>query len=345
MNSGLKTIIPASGISGMLCLLAGIMAGIMANTAQAEEMSIIDIYRAQGGLANSEPGAGEQDTFGESVGAVTDPLPTGHEMPPEKVEGFRAAIEQVFPMNPEMIKRYREITRKIEQAIQEKPEPREKTSVNLISLEPGERAPLINVSPSIASVIGFYDLTGAPWPVTQYLLGDNQKFQAAHLGENPDEKSHNLVLTAGARIGFTNLVVALEGHDKPVSIRININENVVDFQFDIQVMHPGPAARINSATPELTETVTEAGDSLLLAAMSGVDLPADARKVEVIGVDARGWLVGNDLYLRSPNALLSPRSTGAMSGPGGMRVYRVAPVHMALFSVNGQYVRADIKLP
>ena len=330
----LKKIMPVPAVIGVIGFV-----GFVGFAAHAEEdRSILEIYRAHGGMTSPNSASLSSESAPELT--VVDPLNTGHEMSPAKIEGFNAAIDQIFTMTPEMIKRYRMIEKDHEQAIQEHPEPEEKTSVNLVLLEPGEPAPRIRVAPLIASVIGFYDITGTPWPVVQYLLGDNTKFQASHLGEN----SHNIVLTAGSRIGFTNLVVVLEGHDTPAVIWVRIGEEIADSRFDIQVMHPGPAAQINTATG-LTDSVSEAGDSLLLAAITGVDLPPDAKSVDVVGVDARAWLVGEHLYLRSSNALLTPGWTGAMTGPDGMRVYRIDPAHTALFSVNGQYVRADIKLP
>lgn len=308
---------------------------------------ILNRYRAQGGMLPVETGPppsssteGRAEPSG-SARAPIDPLATGHELTDLRIEGFNDAIGQAFPMTPEMIRRYRKIVEENERAAQERVEPREETSTTLVSLEPGEPAPLLTVSPSIASVIGFYDATGAAWPITQYVLGDNESFEALHLGE----QSNNIVLTPGSRIGFTNLVVVLEGHDKPVTVRVNIAEDVADYRFDVQVMQMGPRAQINNAAMGMTETVSEAGDSLLLAAISGVDLPRDAKRVNINGVDARGWLIDGDLYLRSRNALLSPSWTSSMAGPDGIRVYKINPASVALFSVGGQIIRADIKLP
>jgi intracellular multiplication protein IcmK len=319
---------------------------LSATTVYAQE-DILDRYRAQGGLLPVETGsppassAGNRVESSDSTRALADPLTNGMEMSPEKIEGFNDAIDQAFPMTPEMIRRFREIERQNQIASQERVEPREETSTTLVSLEPGEAAPLLTVSPSIASVIGFYDATGEAWPITQYVLGDNDSFEALHLGEN----SNNIVLTPGSSIGFTNLVVVLEGHDKPVTVRVNISEEVADYRFDVQVMQLGPNAQANNASAGLKTTVSEAGDSLLLGALSGVDLPRDAKSVGVIGVDARGWLIDGDLYLRSRNALLSPSWTSSMAGPDGVRVYKINPASVALFSVGGQIVRADIKLP
>ncbi|CAN0596507.1 unnamed protein product, partial [Laminaria digitata] len=175
-------------------------------------------YRYQGGLLQVQEGSNTSQAEREMIDRLSD----GKVVNDDKIEGFNESIERAFPMTPEMIRRYRQILEENERAAQERPEPAEEISTTLISLEPGEAAPVLQVSPSIASVIGFYDATGAAWPVTQYILGNDTQFQAVSLGEN----SNNIVLTPQSRIGFTNLVVAPEGHDKPATIRVNISPDV-----------------------------------------------------------------------------------------------------------------------
>ncbi len=269
-----------------------------------------------------------------------DPLATGRETSDEKVEGFNDAIDRAFPMTPEMIRRYREIFEENERAALGRPEPRAETSSALVSLAPGEPAPLLRVSPSIASVISFHDVTGSAWPIAEYVLGNDEDFEAQHLGGN----SNNIVLTPGARVGFTNLVVVLEEHDRPVTIRISVDGEVADHRFDVQMTRPGPRAAVNDAVGA-TREIAEAGDGLLLAAIGGVDMPGDAKPVAVAGADVRGWILGDDLYLRSRHPLMSPSWTGSMVGPNGVRAYRMDPVSAALFSVDGRIVRAEIMLP
>jgi len=330
--------------------LAFMTLALSATTGYAQEDDILSKYRAQGGMLPVEAGSPPASTAGDKAGtpngvparAMADFLATGNEMSDEKIEGFNEAIDSAFPMTPEMIRRYRKILEENERAAQERPAPDEEITTSLISLEPGEPAPLLTVSPSIASVIGFYDATGAAWPIEQYVLGNTENFSAVHLGEN----SNNIILTPQGRIGYTNMVAKLQGFDKPVTVRIKISEDVADYRRDLQVMRMGPNAEVNNASAGgMTTTVSEAGDGLLLAAITGVDLPKSARAVNVMGVDAKGWVVDGDLYLRSRHALLSPSWTGSMSGPDGIRVYKINPASVALFSVGGQIVRADIKLP
>lgn len=286
-------------------------------------------------------GGGASSDQSEGASTVDDLLADGTETDPDRIEGFNESVKQVFPMTPKMIERYRDIYEEQQRAILERPEPEAKNTTGLVSLEPGEPSPVIDVSPSVASVIGFYDASGAPWPINQFVVGDSNGFQTVRLGEN----SNNLTISPQKRIGYTNVVALLKDEDKPVTIRVRISETEVNHRHDIQVMKLGPFAEVNNAVVPSAKTVEEAGSSSLLAALSGVDIPSDATDVPVEGVDARGWLMSESLYLRSRHALLSPSWTESMSGPDGVRVYRISPASVALFSVDGTIVRAELKLP
>ncbi|MCE6959651.1 DotH/IcmK family type IV secretion protein [Cereibacter sphaeroides] len=266
-------------------------------------------------------------------------LATGHENTPERVEGFNGAVEKAFPMTPEMITRYRQIFDETERAVLERPEPTARIDAGFIALEPGEAPPEVMLAPGIASVIGIYDATGQAWPITQFVVGNGDSFEVIQLGED----SNNIAITPLVRMGWSNLVLSLKGEPKPIVMRVGISETAAHYRQDIQVLKPGPNAKVNTAAN--TETVTEAGSKLLLAALSGVDLPANAKPVVIEGVSARGWLVNDHLFLRSRHALIGPSWLSSMSGPDGIRVYELDPTPVANFSVDGAIVRADVKLP
>lgn len=290
----------------------------------------------------SSAGAQSGSTVPEGATSRVDPrLTDGTEASQERVDGFNEAVEQAFPMTPEMIRRYREIFEASEEAMLERVEPKVRIDTGFIALEPGEPPPELVVAPGIASVIGIYDATGQAWPIKQYVIGSVQDFQVTALGE--EETGNNVVVTPLVRVGWSNLVLSLEGIPKPVVMRIRVSEDAVHYRHDIQVMRHGPNAVVNTAATE--EVINEAGSAELLAALSGVDLPPGSKPVPVRGVDARGWMIGERLFLRSRHALLSPSWLGSMSGPDGIRVYEINPASVALFSVDGAIVRADVELP
>lgn len=300
--------------------------------------------RISGGMVSggsaTQAAAGETSESVPAVAASRTPgLATGTEATPDRIEGFNKAVEDVFPMTPDMLRRYREIFEASERAMLEKSEPSAKIDAGFISLEPGETPAQLTVAPGIASVIGIYDATGQAWPISQYVLGSGENFQVIQLGDS----SNNLAITPLVRLGWTNLVIVLKDEPKPIVMRIEISEGTAHYRHDVQVMKNGPNAVDNLAVT--SSAVREAGSTTLLAALTGVDLPPGSVRVPVRGVEARAWMIGDRLFLRSKHALLSPSWEGSMSGPDGVRVYELNPASVALFSVDGAIVRADVEIP
>lgn len=273
--------------------------------------------------------------FQEDVPALTDNTQTNA----LRNKGFNDAVETLFPMTPDMLRQMGRIYDESQEAILSRPEPRAVVGANIVSLEPGAPPPSVSVVPGIASVIGFYDATGQAWPVVQYVVGDGASFQIIQLGEG----SNSFTVTPRTRTGWTNLVVKLQDEPTPVVLRVNVSKDTVHDRLDIQVLAMGPNAEpVMAATQELGP---RAGDAVLLAALTGVDMPRDAKPVGITGASASAWLTGGELYVRSRVALVSPSWTGSMAGPDGVRVYRLAPSEVLLFSNEGQIVRASVELP
>lgn len=261
---------------------------------------------------------------------------------PQRLDGFNQAIEQMFPMTPEMIRRMREIQGETERATLERPEPQAVVGSEILSLEPGTAPPSLNVTPGVASVISIYDVTGQAWPIEQYVLGDGRSFQVIQLGEN----SNSLTVTPLANVGWTNLVLRLEEEPTPVVVRVNISSERAHFRHDVQVLGHGPNSEVTTASGTGSESYNfvRPGDTTLTSILTGADIPDEAKPLAVSGVSASAYQIGDDLFIRSRHPLLSPTWTGAMTGPDGVRVYRIEPTGVALFSVDGRIIRADIEV-
>lgn len=269
------------------------------------------------------------------------PISDGREISAERIEGFNEAIQQTFPMTPEMILQYRRIFEEQQRAILSRPEPSAKVDAGFVALEPGETPGRLTLSPGIASVIGFYDATGQSWPIEQYVVGSGENFEVIALGED----TNSLVMTPLTRVGWSNLVVRLRDEPKPVVLHVTISEDAAHFRHDVQVARMGPNAEVSMASARSERVITEAGDSTLLSVLTRVDIPRNAVRVPVSGVAAEAWLIGDQMYVRSRHAMLSPSWTASLAGPDQVRVHEISPSSMLLFSVNGQVVRATAELP
>ena len=290
--------------------------------------------------------AGAASTAAEAQSAIDpaqtaqpDSQPERQAAQPSQLKGFNEAIENVFPMTPEMVRRYRRIQDANEQAVKESRFPDPLIDAVLVSLEPGEKPAELRVAPGIASAISFFDAAGQPWPIRQYVIGNAEEFSVIQLGE----RSGSLAISPLSRVGWTNLVIALLDEPTPVVLRIAIDPSQAHFRKTVTVLKPGPLSP--DSLPVEAAELPRAGDRSMLAALSGIDLPEGAVSVPVSGVDARAWILDQDLYLRTWHPLLSPAWTASLAGPDGLRAYRLAPMATLLFSVNGQVVRADLELP
>ena len=296
---------------------------------------------------------GGSNVDGSNVAATEQSvkLNDGRQNSPEKVEGFNSAVEQTFPMTPQMLRQYKAIFDEQQRVILERPQPEMVTDSGLLTLEPGEAAPTMYLSPGMFTAIGVYDSTGQPWPVTQYVVGDGKAFQVVQLGKD----SNSVTVTPLVPVGWTNMALVLKDEPKPIILKLEISNSVANARRDLQIMKPGPNAVINTVSempsirpiqqPETDPIAREAGSPLLMAALSGVDLPQSARPVAVAGVNAKAWAIGERLLIRSKSPLVSPAWSNSLAGPDGVYVYEIEQVPVALFSVNGSIVRADIDMP
>ena len=302
---------------------------ILLHAAAAFPQSAADAPAAHrsSGIPGGSPSAGDHTP------AADGPVSDGRRA------GFQSALESVFPMTPDMVRDYRGAFSENEEAIFLEPYPEPVDDAALVTLEPGEQPLGLSVAPGIASVVGFHDAAGKPWPVRQFVVGDGSSFQVVQLGEN----SSALAVSPLARVGWTNLVIALAGEESPLVLRVSIDRKRAHFRRSIQIMKLGPASE-NAAHAE-PEKLPAAGDRRMIAALTGAGMGAGSSQAPVSGVDAMAWTAEGQLYVRSRHALLSPPWSASLAGPGGIRAYRLGIGSALLFSVDGRIVRATLDLP
>lgn len=264
-------------------------------------------------------------------------------MTPLQMDAYQQVLRQSFPMTPEMIAYFRELSRVQQKAMLHKPEPNPVVDSGYVSLEPGETPPDLLLGTGIATVVSFYDRTGAAWPITQYVHGNGDQFQVIQLGRD----ANSLTVTPLAEYGFSNLIVMLEGEPKPVVMSLRVSEDTVNYRKDIQVMKPGPNAIISPdviANPSLPID-REAGSRVLMAALDGTEMPPAAQRVSITGVSAQGWVLGDDLYIRTRALLSIPMPLEKMDGTDGVRIYRVGKSPVLTFVQDGRTIMANVELP
>ena len=281
---------------------------------------------------------------GQSVAARTD-ADAG------RLTQYEDAVDAVLPLSPRLIMDFNERVRAARGASQWRPEPdRRSTDADLVSLEPGTMSPTLRLAPGVATVVTFSDATGQPWPVASWVVGDQASFDIHHPGgvDGQQGPSH-LTMAPLVEAGWSNLVVELAGQPIPVILSLAIDPAHPHYRLDLQILALGPNAAAFS--PSGAGTAPRAGSPELMKYIAAVDLPDGAVETAVENVDGtRVWLTGKDggifgIVVRTPHSLIGPTWSEVMSGPGGIRVYRLPLVNSLLFSVGGGTVIARVAVP
>lgn len=248
-------------------------------------------------------------------------------------EAFSRVTQQLLPLTPKQIKQLHKMFDEVRRAADEHPgEPPRPTSSSLVvDLAPGAAPPVVRMASGYVSTLVFLDETGAPWPIEAYDIGNPQSFNIQW-----NKKSNMLMIQARGDYKSGNLVVKLRDKNTPVLITLMPDQKSVDYRVDMHVPGEGPNAQPRADTLPATPSST------LLQILDGVP-PEKAKRLNVSGGEARAWLYGNKLYLRTRMTILSPSWDAVMTSTDGMHAYELTPSPVILVSHHGQMVRLRIE--
>ena len=204
--------------------------------------------------------------------------------------------------------------------------------VRRIRLDPlaPDGVPEIAVKAGYVTSVGFFDRTGAPWPI-EAVLADER------LGAtNRDGSPHLVHFAPGARWLAGNASVMLEGLAEPVMLMLGEQDGVADFRVDLRLAKAGPNA---DPLAGAGSAGFHAGSDLLLGLLSG-NPPAGAVALDVEGIEGRAWRLGDEMLLVTRAHLLSPGPRAAERDPAGRWAYRLPGVPYAMVSEEGRELRA-----
>ena len=202
----------------------------------------------------------------------------------------------------------------------------------------GDSIPVIEVRRGYTTVVGFSDLTGAPWPIEDVLV--ERRFLPS---QDAGPSGHLLYLAPSEPFLTGNLTVKLEGMPDPVVAVLRGGGEVVDFRLDLRLALAGPNVDpVALAKPE----AFKAGDDALVGVLTGV-LPAGARRLDVLGggTGDRAWRSGDDVLLVTRAHVLSPGPWAAERGAAGRWAYRLPETPFVLVSESGREKRLGLVEP
>jgi len=277
----------------------------------------------------------------ESLQTLTHALATdqsGINESDQQTKAFNSALQGVFPLSPEQIKQVMQRMSESQEAGRAPPAPEPKPTVKVenVSLEPGVTPPLIAVSVGYVTTVNILDVTGQPWQIQDVVVGGNFKVTG------PND-ANVLRIIPQTRFGKGNISMRLVGLSTPVTFRVEAGGPEVYYRYDARIPLSGPAAQQSLISHGFSG---EAGNTTLLAVLDGMP-PKDAKKMIISGADGRtrGYKINDQIYLRTPLALLSPGWDASVRSADGTNVYMLSDTPILMLSDNGQMIRARMSAP
>ena len=189
--------------------------------------------------------------------------------------------------------------------------------------------PEIAIRRGFTTVVGFTDLTGAPWPIEEVLL--DARFLP---GEDAAPAGHLLYLAPREPFLAGNLTVKLAGLPDPVVAMLRGGAETADFRVDLRLAIAGP--NVDPAALAKPEAL-RAGDAELAGILTGTP-PEGVARMRVVGGTPgdRAWRDGDDILLITRAHVISPGPWAAERGAAGRWAYRLPATPLALVSEGGR---------
>ncbi|MEO0394160.1 MAG: DotH/IcmK family type IV secretion protein [Pseudomonadota bacterium] len=267
-------------------------------------------------------------------------LPTGQIVPIDQIPSaeelaFQQVLDGLLPLNPDQIRELRRQIDITDRAAADPVRPEQPSVSSLdVSLAPGRAPPEIRTAAGRVTALSFYDVTGAPYPVSAVVIGNPNLFQV----EAPIPEGNLVTITPLAPYAEGNMVITLLDQSVPILVKLLAGTEVVDYRLDMRVGARGPLA---AAPVQFVDSSPQVGGPLISSFLDG--LPPDT--AEPVALDQPGlsaWRLNNALYLRTRMTLLSPAWSNSAAGAGGLKVYVVPDVPVLLASDNGRLVSVRV---
>lgn len=284
---------------------------------------------AQAAAANAPPVVSRQDI--EEAQAARTLL---EEKAIEK-KAFNGMQRQIFPLDTDQVielkRRYQNNEYAVTSPVSTPPKPT--ATSQFVNLSPGSTPPVIRLAQGFVSSLVFLDSTGAPWPIVAYDLGDPSSFNIQW-----DKSGNTLMIQASKLYNYGNLAVRLKGLNTPVMLTLIPGQKAVDYRVDLRIQGYGP----NAKTLPLEQGLPPSANDLLLHVLEGVP-PPGSQRLTVTGGDARAWLFGEKMYVRTGLTVLSPAWMASMTSADGTHAYEMQKTPVLLVSWHGKVMQLKVE--
>lgn len=259
---------------------------------------------------------------------------------------FMESLQTMFPLTPEQIHDFRNLETQVKEAENQMPAAAIHSKSRPLSLETGTNVAPVLLTPLYVGALSFFDMTGAPWPVSRVVIGNEELFKlinSEYAKDDPKGDAHILYITPMLDHANSNILVFLEGANTPVSIPL-----VSSPSSKTGRQHDGMTSFIVSSrspfakAPVLTDTAPVTSP-VMYAFLDGVP-PNEAvlKKTSLEGDDCLVWELGGKLYLRTRYPLIFP-AFRSHTTTGDVHVYEIGISPSFLLSKNGNTLTVDVK--
>lgn len=250
-------------------------------------------------------------------------------------KAFSGMKNQLFPLSPDRILNLKQTYQTTEFATDSPvgTPPKPTATSQFVNLSPGSTPPVIRLAQGFVSSLVFLDTTGAPWPIHAYDLGDPGSFNIQW-----DKASNTLMIQALKLYNYGNLAVRLKGLNTPVMLTLIPGQKAVDYRVDLRIQGYGP----NANNLPLEEGLPPHASDILLHVLEGVP-PQGSQHLAVTGGDARAWILGEKIYVRTNLTVLSPGWIASMTSADGMHAYEMQKTPVLLVSWHGKVMELKIE--
>ncbi len=257
-------------------------------------------------------------------------------------QAFGHQMDMMLPMETKHIAEQKQKVRETEKAIRQA-EPLIATGSKQLILEPNAPIPVVLLTPGYVTALVFYDVTGAPWPITSCTEGNVNHFSVV---KPEDLKPGNMItVQSTSSQANSNIILTLAEFSLPVVIQIKTIDfeetgKVTDSMVSFRATKKGPLAK----EPKIGRITQSPVSDQLMSFLDGIP-PKKAERIDSVsnynGMDM--WRYKGVLYFRTVFPVIWPAWDLIVNGSEGIKLYRLPDVSNILVSDGGKSLSIDVK--
>lgn len=204
-----------------------------------------------------------------------------------------------------------------------------------VKFESGLTPPIIRLSSGMLTTIVFTDGAGNPWNIKSVALNRqvfsdgadvmkdaNPEQNSADTATNPTNSIRNILSIEPLNpVAYGNVIVTLEGLDKPVILLLATGQQEVDMRVDARISGINPnRPMVKNGNSSVGSITTEMDDATLLF-VDGTP-PENVERMKTSADSIQAWRFNDDLIVRTNRQIIYPAYKSSVTSSSGVSVYK-----------------------